>query len=320
MKPNYKGKKKSKELSSEDRDELPHMSLSNMMTDTDIGRDTPDSFACGSNNQCLFDRKKQLEKEMNRCELEHDMICVWGENKDPHVSTHVTGCNNFVTKILLGSLANRRPHHVRFTDTLIELESILGEDDGDNDTHEPPANLVASIHPKLDASIDQLDALFGVDGNTGIQTGTGISACYNDFDEEFSGEESNNEDTSNIDLKNESPHFKFFVIPDNVLELEEDFMLPKEYLVGKRPAIDTSKFTFFRIPEELCNAKLEFTLPKEYLLKFRRQRFTSRNRNASSSNTTNTNLSKIIKSDSFKKVQTRIRSSGIRYKPKFRSQ
>ncbi|CAG8786623.1 16301_t:CDS:1, partial [Acaulospora morrowiae] len=191
-------------------------------------------------------------------------------------------------------LTNRRPHHVRFTDTMLELESILGDDDGENempDACEPPVNLVAGTHPKLDASIDQLDALFGGEDYARTQLEAGIHAINDNFNEEsiflserlnegYTDEEFANEYPANMNLENENPHFDFFIIPDKVLEHEEDFVLPKEYFDSKKRP-DPSTFTFFPIPKEICSTKLEFTLPKEYFPKPRSkfQKNTSRNKN-----------------------------------------
>ncbi|CAG8462946.1 11088_t:CDS:1, partial [Acaulospora morrowiae] len=101
MTSNYKGKKKVRELTPKVSDELLYASSPNTITEMDLSQNTSDDLVY----------EKQIKKEMQRYKLEREMICVWGENRDPHVSTHVTGCNNLVTKILLGSLTNRRPHH-----------------------------------------------------------------------------------------------------------------------------------------------------------------------------------------------------------------
>ncbi|CAG8663743.1 11389_t:CDS:1, partial [Acaulospora morrowiae] len=74
MTSNYKGKKKVQELSPKVRDELLHVSSPNTITEMDLSQDTSDALVC----------EKQIKKEMQRYKLEREMICVWGENRDPH--------------------------------------------------------------------------------------------------------------------------------------------------------------------------------------------------------------------------------------------
>ncbi|RHZ59928.1 hypothetical protein Glove_360g147 [Diversispora epigaea] len=332
MIPNHKGKEKARELTPEVENELPHFSSQNSINGIDLNQDTPEILVYGSSIQRMRNKKKQ-EKEKGRLKLEHKMMSVWGEHHDPHVSTHVTGYNNVVTKILLGNLVNRRPHHVRFTDTLLELESILGDDEEADELidsqSETSSNLVAGVNPKLEASIDQLDALFGNDDdNMETDVETQINTIDNDdvsinsinqmnsdeinkinevnetneIDEvnkvdeantvnevnevneadkvsevneavkvnevieadrveSCSDEKSANEIPVNVNQINETPHFEFFIIPDSILEKDDDFVLPENYFVNP------SKFTFFNIPEEVYLEESEFVLPEEYFLK-----------------------------------------------------
>ncbi|CAG8592640.1 2443_t:CDS:1 [Diversispora eburnea] len=341
MIPNHKGKEKAREFIPEVEYELPQFSSQNTINGIDLNQDTPEILVCGSNVQRMRNKKKRQEKEKGRLKLEHKMMSVWGEHHDPHVSTHVTGYNNVVTKILLGNLVNRRPHHVRFTDTLLELESILGDDEETDELidsqSETSSNLVAGVNPKLEASIDQLDALFGNDDDnmeTDVETqmidndndNVSINQMNSDennevnevnetneideidevnevnkvnevdtvnevnevneadkvneineavkvnevieadrIDEVFEGfpnEKSANEIPVNVDQINETlPHFEFFIIPDSILEKDDDFVLPENYFVNP------SKFTFFNIPEEVYLEESEFVLPEEYFLK-----------------------------------------------------